>query len=156
MRSSNSPCGYDLQKLRQELIRDEGLRLEAYRDTLGYLTIGVGHLIPSGQSVMSITQGQAMEWLDRDIGTAEWQLTQIYPQWRTLDAVRQRALLNLTFNLGMKLAQFRNFLAALDRKDWVKAGQQLEQSRWYRQVKLRGPRIVYTIKTGEPWPGDTA
>lgn len=153
MRSSNSPCGYDLQKLRQELIRDEGLRLKAYRDTLGYLTIGVGHLIPSGQSVMSITQGQAMEWLDQDIGTAEWRLTQIYPQWRSLDDVRQRALLNLAFNLGGKLGKFKRFLKAVEKCDWDQAAIQLQNSLWYKQVKLRGPRIVHAIKTGTEWRG---
>lgn len=144
---------YDAEKLRAELIRDEGLRLMAYRDTLGNLTIGVGHLIGRGESFTAISQSFAMELLDADIQTAQRRLNNIYPAWRELDDVRQRAMLNLTFNLGYRLADFTRFLHAAKSGDWEKAADELMKSRWYRQVKMRGPRIVHAIRTGTEWTG---
>jgi lysozyme len=144
---------YDLQKLQDELIRDEGLRLTAYRDTLGHLTIGVGHLILRGEHFTTITREQAMALLDQDIAIAERRLSNIFPSWRSIDEVRQLAMLNLTFNLGYKLAAFKRFLHAAKFGDWEKAADQLMQSRWYKQVKLRGPRIVHAIRTGTEWSG---
>jgi len=142
---------YNLDALRAELIRDEGLRLTAYRDTLGYLTIGVGHLIVQGERFTTITRDQALALLDQDIAIAERRLSNIFPSWRSLDEVRQRTALNLTFNLGYKLADFKRFLHAAKSEDWDKAADQLTKSRWYKQVKLRGPRIVHAIRTGTEW-----
>lgn len=145
---------FNLDKLRNELIRDEGLRLTAYRDSLGNLTIGVGHLILRGETFTTMTHEQAMALLDSDIALAERRLSNIFPSWRSLDEVRQRAFLNLTFNLGYKLADFKRFLHAAKSEDWEKAADHLIQSRWYKQVKLRGPRIVYAIRTGTEWRGE--
>jgi lysozyme len=144
---------YSADKLRQELIRDEGIRLEPYRDSLGYLTIGVGHLIKRGESFTTLTHQQAMDLLDSDIAIAERNLTNIYPKWRELDDVRQRTLINLSFNLGGKLAQFKRFLHSLSLGNFGRAADQLIQSKWYRQVRLRGPRIVHAMRTGTEWVG---
>ena len=146
--------GYDAEKLRAELIRDEGLRLMAYRDTLGNLTIGVGHLVLRGENFKTLTHDQAMTLLDSDIAIAERRLTNIFPSWRSLDEVRQISFLNLTFNLGYKLADFKRFLHAAKSEDWEKAADQLIQSRWYKQVRLRGPRVVHAIRTGTEWEGE--
>jgi len=145
---------YDREKLRTELIRDEGLRLSAYRDSLGYLTIGVGHLIGKVETFTTLTNPQAMELLDQDISIAERRLTNIFPSWRSLDEVRQMGFLNLTFNLGYKLADFKRFLHSAKSEDWEKAADQLMQSRWYKQVKSRGPRIVHAIRVGTEWGGE--
>ena len=141
--------------LRQELIRDEGLRYAPYRDSLGYWTIGVGHLIRGDETFSKpISHTRVLEILERDILAAECTLDKLCPAWIELDDVRQRALLNLAFNLGGKLGKFKNFLKAVAKSDWNQAAIQLENSLWYRQVKSRGPRIVHAIKTGTPWDGD--
>ena len=36
---------FDREKLREELIRDEGVKFEIYNDHLGYPTFGIGHLV---------------------------------------------------------------------------------------------------------------
>ena len=145
---------YDSQKLIDELIRDEGLVLKPYRDSLGFLTIGIGHLIKKGESFCVITKDQAISLLEEDIQDAERKLDSIFPGWRKLDDVRQRTFVNLSVNLGYKLADFKRFLHSAKSEDWEKAADQLMQSRWYKQVKLRGPRIVHAIRTGTEWEGE--
>jgi len=107
-----------------------------------------------GEISGSITRDEALELLESDIAIAERRLSNIFPAWRSLDEVRQLAMLNLTFNLGYKLADFKRFLHAAKSGDWEKAADQLIQSRWYKQVRLRGPRIVHAIQTGTEWEGE--
>ena len=145
---------YNREALRNELIRDEGLRLTPYRDSLGFLTIGIGHLIKKGESFGVITKDQAISILEEDIKDAERKLDSIFPGWRKLDDVRQRAFINLSVNLGYRLADFKRFLHAAKSGDWDKAADSLIQSRWYKQVRLRGPRIVHAIRTGTEWEGE--
>lgn len=49
----------NLTALKEELIRDEGLRLKPYRDTVGKLTIGVGRNLDD----VGITKDEAMHLL---------------------------------------------------------------------------------------------
>lgn len=144
----------DYEKLRAELERDEGMRYTAYRDSLGYWTIGIGHLLSTSSKLtkpplQSVSRSEALKMLEEDIKEAEKTLDNVIPQWRSFDEVRQRALANLAFNLGYKLNQFRRFKAALEFEDWEDAAGHLQDSLWYRQVRSRGPRIVKMIRTGE-------
>lgn len=135
----------DRETLRQQLVRHEGLRLKPYRDTLGYLTIGVGRNLDG----RGITEDEAMTLLDHDLDLCLRLLTGKFAWFASLDPIRQRALVDLCFNLGMAgLLEFRQTLASLERGDYAQAGQQLQASRWFRQVGLRGPRIVGMIATG--------
>lgn len=150
---------YDRIQLIQELIRDEGKRLTPYRDTNGFWTVGVGHLLIGNELARFVdpvtgivrrkmTEATCGAVLNADIEAAERNLTRIVPDWRELDTVRQRALLNLSFNLGSKLAQFQGFLSHVARREWLDAGEHLANSLWWRQVKSRGPRIRRMIETG--------
>lgn len=145
---------YDSDALENQLIRDEGLRLTAYKDTEGHLTIGVGHLLGKNEKFRVVSNVGALDLLAVDIGIAERRLTNIFPAWRSLDNERQLAFLNLTFNLGYRLANFKRFLNAAKAEDWDKAADHLKDSKWFRQVKLRGPRVVHAIRTGTPWLGE--
>jgi lysozyme len=145
---------YDADALERELTRDEGLRLRPYPDSLGNWTVGIGHLLKPGElHHWPITEAQCMAYLLGDIADAERKLDRILPGWRRYSDVRQRALVNLAFNLGWGLQSFEDFLAAMERDDFPTAGNELVDSKWYRQVGLRGPRIVHMIVTDTPWVG---
>ncbi len=144
---------YDEDALIRELIRDEGKRLTPYPDSLGYWTVGVGHLLKRGEKRERITEAQCRDYLVGDIVDAENKLNDIMPGWRALSDVRQRAMVNLAFNLGWGLKQFVNFLAAMAREDYTDAGRHLRASKWAAQVKSRAPRIIHMIVTDTPWEG---
>lgn len=144
---------YDEDALERELIRDEGKKLTPYRDTLGNWTMGIGHLLRNGEKREPITEAQCQQYFIGDVVDAENKLNSILPGWRNFSDVRQRALVNLAFNLGWRLKEFQRFLAAMEREDYASAGQHLRASRWARQVKNRAPRIIHMIVTGTPWEG---
>lgn len=135
----------DRDDLRAQLIRHEGMRLKPYKDSMGILTIGVGRNLDH----VGLYEDEALYMLDRDIDRCIEGLTKRYAWFATLGIVRQRALVDLAFNLGFAtLATFKDTLAALARGDYEDAANHLAASTWYRQVASRGPRIVGMIRTG--------
>lgn len=151
--------GYDEDALKLELIRDEGKRMRAYKDILGNWTIGVGHLLLDKELQewvdvvqriprKTLSEAECAAFLAGDIADAEARLTRLLPAWRGLDDVRQRALLNLTFNLGLRLGHFVAFLRYVEDGYWALAAKELRNSKWWKQVATRGPRIARMIEFG--------
>jgi lysozyme len=152
----------DKAKLTAELRRDEGEVLTAYKDSLGYWTIGVGHLIdpargadpaPFGANLArpgaSITVNQSSSLLITDIGQKEAQLDHALPWWRDLSDARQRVLLNMAFNLGVNgLLVFRKMLAAAQVGDYQIAANEMLSSKWAAQVKGRATRLAAMMVAG--------
>lgn len=134
-----------------DLRRDEGVRNHAYVDSLGNLTIGVGHLLPKGTAPnLTWTDAQIDAALRADIAVAELSLDHAEPWWRNLDDVRQDALCNACFNLGItRLLGFRHMLAALRAGDYDEAARQALDSTWAAQVGERASRIAAMMRTGE-------
>jgi lysozyme len=131
-------------QLQQDLRADEGDRATAYRDSLGVLTIGVGHnlgvpLSPRARQVI----------FDDDCADA-LVACQRSPWWAALDPTRQVAVANLMFNLGPeKFATFRRMVGALRAGDYPRAAAELLDSRWATQVQpSRRDRLVTMIQVG--------
>ena len=136
-------------KLRALLELNEGRRNKVYKDSLGYDTIGIGHLMSRPISDAAVDQIFA-----DDLAEHEAELRELCPWIDEHDEVRQAALIDLCFNLGRtKLAQFKNTLGAFRVKAYEAAALGLEQSRWFTQVGKRGPRIVKMVRTGA-WPAE--
>lgn len=144
----------DRRVLKDELVRDEGLKLVSYQDSVGLWTIGVGHLLGDRRRMSEITNSEAMALLDADIDNAEGtvkMLVYAYSAWQELkvEEVRSRALVNMAFNLGGRLAGFKRFLAAVNSRDWTTAGVEMADSQWARQVGERAVRLRKMIETGD-------
>ena len=108
----------DIEALKQQLVRHEGLRLRPYTCTAGYNTIGVGHNLDT----KPISERAAMIILEDDINDAMQDLDRNLPWWRTLPDPARGALLDMCFNLGIsRLLGFKRMLAALERGDYVGA-----------------------------------
>lgn len=129
---------YDRDTLMQELIRDEGIRLQPYRCTAGKLTIGVGRNIED----RGITKAEAMYLLNNDMSICESELTAVLPSWRELSDTRQRVLLNMVFNLGRdRLSKFAKFIGCLKMNDFEGAAREMMDSAWATQVGQRAVRL---------------
>lgn len=139
--------------LLSHLVVDEGVVLHAYADSLGYLTIGVGRLIDKRRGG-GISYAEALLMLNNDVERHWKELTERMPWVLMLDDVRQIAVLNLAFNLGIEgLSRFVTTLAALKHGDWTAAARGLRNSLWFKQVqRSRSERIIQMILTGEARP----
>ncbi len=141
----------DTTQLKQDLVRDEDLRLKPYRCTAGKLTIGVGRNLDD----RGITREEAGTLLDTDVAVVLADLDRNAPWWRSLPEPAARGLANMAFNLGWpRLAGFRMMLAALQEHDWPAAAAAARDSRWARQVGARSERIATLFETAQQ--GDSA
>jgi len=128
---------YDL--IKRDIRRDEGLRLKPYKDSVGKLSIGYGRNLDD----IGITEEEAEILLAHDLYNAMQGLDHALPWWRNLDALKQRGLWNMAFNLGVpRLLKFKKMLAALQRGDWSAAADEALDSRWATQVGDRAKRIA--------------
>ena len=115
------------QRLRAELIADEGSVLKVYKDHLGYYTVGVGHLIiPSDEEWgvgvgTPITQTRADELLFHDLNNVlEECETHFHQNWKIWPEEVKLIIANMAFNLGItKLKKFQLMLNAINEKDYV-------------------------------------
>lgn len=131
-----------------DLKRDEGCVLRAYRDTVGVWTIGYGHAYVQPGTIW--TQAQADDVLRQDVQRTIQALDRSLPWWRTLNDVRQDAVANMAFNLGINgLLGFRNTLRYLREGNYDRAASNMLQSKWARQVGNRARRISEMIRKGE-------
>jgi lysozyme len=137
---------YDITALEDQLIDHEGLELKPYRCTAEKLTIGVGRNIED----RGITEDEARYLLKNDIKIVEDELLEKKPVVAGLDAVRQRVLVDMGFNLGIPtLLKFQNMWAAIEEEDFETAAEEAMDSRWAKQVGRRAERLCQAMATGE-------
>jgi len=153
-----------IEPLIQDLKRDEGVVLHKYKDSLGYETIGVGHLLDKrkggkdlrtilGVDKDNITRDEADVILVDDINKTSKELYKALPWLETKPLNIQNDLTNMAFNLGVGgLLKFKNTLKHLENGDYKRTAAGLYQSKWRRQVGARADRIIADVAST---PNDT-
>lgn len=136
----------NIDTLKAELIRDEGLRLKPYRCTAGKLTIGVGRNIDD----RGISEAEAMMLLGSDIAAITAELDRAIPWWSSLSDARRRALVNMGVNMGVpRLLGFKRMLAAMQVGDFATAAVEALDSKWAIDVGVgRAGRVAALIREG--------
>ena len=135
-----------MSKLIEQLRRHEGVRSHVYLCPAGYETIGVGRNI--AESGLGLSDDEIDYLLKNDIERCRLELSAF--SWFTdTDSVRQDALINLCFNLGMtRLLGFKNALARMAEGKYPEAAEEFLNSRWAKQVGSRADEVTEMIKTG--------
>jgi lysozyme len=135
-----------LQKVTDQLLRHEGLKLKPYRCPAGKLTIGVGRNIEAN----GISQKEAFVLLENDILRCESEILAEIPDiYSRLNETRKSVLLNMCFNLGISgLLGFKNSLAFIATGDFERAANGLLSSRWAKQVGKRAIELSELMRKG--------
>ncbi len=151
---------YDRTKLNEELSRDEGRRSTPYQDSLGIWSGGIGRnfeanglpveiLVNVIERAGGLTDQEIDVMLAVDVLEAEAALNSLWHGWRDATDARQRALLNMALNLGVnRFGRFVLFWAAVHSGNWMEAGRQMEDSKWWGQVGPRAVRLRAMIEEG--------
>lgn len=150
--------------LKEDLTRDEGLRLKAYRDTNGFWTIGVGHLLGKSEvpRIAEITLSEAMALLEVDIEIAKKLVAEVFGTNLICDCVhdvcnpdrvRYRALVNMAFNRGGNMKTSTTITPAIKTAfktgDWSLVTSVIVSSPWAQQIGKRANRLAYMLETGK-------
>lgn len=135
--------------IKKQLMRDEGRINHAYKDSLGYLTIGVGFLIDKKKGGR-IPEPVIDFWLQYEIREKRSELIASLPWFTKLDDARQGVLLNMAFNLGTTgLLNFKETLALVESGKYSDAAKEMLNSRWANQVGKRADRLSRQMQTGQ-------
>lgn len=139
----------DLAKITADLKRDEGIVPYAYQDHLSFWTIGVGRLIDQRKGG-GLSPDEIDYLLANDIKRKWADLVKALPWVEKLDEVRQRALLNMCFQLGINgLLGFKNTLELIRLGKYAEAAQNALKSKWAEQTPNRAKRVASMIATGQ-------
>jgi lysozyme len=133
----------------EEILLDEGLKLRAYRDTVGVPTIGVGHTkgVKDGDI---ITKKQAIAFLREDMEDAIEDAKSLCLDWENMSGPRKGVMVNMAFNLGRdRLSGFKNTLRFINERNYARAATNMLLSKWARQVKGRADRLAYRMMHNE-------
>ena len=136
--------------LQDEIADDEGIMYETYRCSLGHLTGGIGHLITewdeemySGPVGTKIPHEQVDKWFQMDITRTIQDCKIIFNTFDNLPEEVQLVIANMCFQLGRpRLSKFKKFIAAVNDENWMLAGEEMQDSRWYKQTTNRADRLI--------------
>jgi lysozyme len=138
----------DLEKLREQLIIDEGVKYETYLDHLSLKTCGIGHLCREDEPEFDLELGakvseeRVTELFEQDIQTVIQDCKKIYDDWDKLPEEVKQIIANMMFNLGRpRYSKFRKHIQAVMDGNWKESANQMRDSRWYRQVTNRAERL---------------
>lgn len=132
-------------KIRDYLIKNEGLKLKPYRCTAGKLTIGVGRNLEDN----GIAEKEALYMLDNDIKGSISDLKIIFPNWILISPNRQMVLIDMRFQLGAtRFRKFKVTIQAVKDENWVKAGRQIGNSLYAKQVPNRAKANIKLMVEG--------
>lgn len=138
----------DIDRLISDLKRDEGWRASAYKDHLGFLTIGYGFLIDERRGG-ELPPRIAEAWLKHAAEIRWAQLTRLHPWLRDQPEDVQCALGNMAYQLGVAgVGKFKNMLAALEAGDRQHAAREALESTWAHQTPERAKRVAILIRGG--------
>ena len=143
----------DIDKLREQLKIDEGVKYEIYLDHLGLPTFGIGHLVldsdaESGQGVGTpVSESRVNECFDKDVEVVLSECRVLYPDFNHLPEEVQQIVANMMFNMGRpRLSKFKGMKRGVDSRDWNAAADEMVDSAWYRQVTNRADRLVERMR----------
>ena len=137
-----------LQRIKEDIERHEGNVPYVYLDHLGYKTMGIGHLIRQSEPEYLLKVGQGVskesidEYFENDLRIAIDDAQRIFGDLNEHPQDVIRVLVNMSFNLGYpRLNKFVKMKEAVAQKNYLKAADEMKDSRWYTQVGRRGPEL---------------
>lgn len=135
----------NLSRLKETLVRHEGLRLKPYKCTAGKLTIGVGRNLDD----VGITKEEAMALLDNDIKSVVEQIKKNFKWFDSLCPARQEVVVNMVFNLGINgFLKFKNTIHFIESGQYSQAAIEMLESKWSEQVGNRAKELAKMMAEG--------
>ena len=146
----------NIELLREELKTDEGVKYEVYLDHLGLPTCGIGHLIKEDDPEHGLEIGTEIddervnELFDQDIEVTINECRKLYYDFDKLPEDAKHIIANMMFNMGRpRLSRFHKMKRAVENSEWKEAANQMEDSRWHKQVTNRANRLISRMSAVE-------
>ena len=150
------------EEFREEIEEEEGRRHTAYKDHLGFPTIGVGHLIPKDEvdnygPDVEVSDEQIDAWLDEDIEVTLAGARRHFPKFDSYGTELQLGIMQWLYQLGpdapLKFPSAKRFL---NEGKFEEASEEMiyanprtkRHSSWYNQTPARCRRQAERVASG--------
>lgn len=136
----------DFTKKAEGEMRLNNGRHKLYKCPAGKYTLGYGYNVEDN----GLPEDMAQELLRRELDASQSILEANVDEWDKLSHARKSVLIDMCYNMGWPtLSKFKNMFAAIKAEDFEEAAIQMMDSRWYRQVKVRGVKLVQAMRENE-------
>jgi len=136
-------------QLKERIKQHEGFRRSVYSDSLGFATIGYGHLVlPTDNFVEGVeyTKEELDKVFDVDFEKAVNGAKELISNDSLLPQAEE-VIIEMCFQLGKTgVSKFKNMWAYLDDGDYVAAGDEMLDSNWYQQTPSRALALSEIMK----------
>lgn len=143
-----------LEGLKIRIKVHEGFRDVVYEDSLGKATIGYGHLV-TYKDKFEPGKKYSKEMLD-ELFEADFQEAVnnadyfIKSNELEINDIARQVIIEMVFQLGIgNVNKFKNMIKALQEKDYKTAGDEMINSRWYKQTKERCQKLADIMRKCE-------
>ena len=138
-------------QLKERIKEHEGFRNTVYSDSLGFATIGYGHLVlPTDNFVEGVeySEEELNNVFEVDFNTAEKDATQLIEEHEVeLNHNAKCVIIEMCFQLGKpRVKLFKKMWAALQIKDFGEASFQMMDSRWAKQTPSRAESLAKIMR----------
>lgn len=131
---------YNFSTISKRIKKNEGFSNTVYKDQLGFLTIGYGHLItPKDKFVKKKKYSKKVldKLFCKDLKKAIKNFEKNLPQ-KTLPNNVEEIIIEMIFQLGIKgFKKFKKFNYHILKKEYYMAALEMVKSRWYKQTPNR-------------------
>lgn len=158
------------ERIYKELSQEEGMIMTKYKCSAGHFSTGVGHNLDAEgiddiigrkfDDKPMLTGDEIKLVFQHDLNKVIAQLDDVLPWWKDQPVFAQYVLISLCFNMGIGkkiasdpdkyngLQSFQHALKSFSKQHWKNAAYGLRRSKWFKQVGVRGPKLVKIISTG--------
>ena len=141
----------NLQTIKDRIKRHEGYRDIIYIDSLGYNTIGYGHLVVEDGFIPGIQYSKAEleKVFEKDFAIAVQSANKLVGDFDLHDDAFG-IVVEMCFQLGFpRVSKFKFFLAALKIQDYEKAAEEMLLSKWHEQTPVRCQELSNIMRSCE-------
>ena len=136
--------------LKARIKEHEGFRDQVYKDSLGFATIGYGHLVlPNDPYEEGVTykKKDLEEVFDSDFNIAKSNANQLI-SGLPLHHQAKCVIIEMVFQLGIGgVSKFKNMWRALKKNDYQTASEEMLDSKWAKQTPKRAEELSSVMKS---------
>ena len=138
--------------LKERIKSNEGFSSKPYKDQLGYLTIGYGHLILPNENILlkkQIHKKELEEIFEKDFNKALSKFNKTFKSFN-LNEKESDLLIEMIFQLGIKgCLKFKNLIKNIRKKNKHLVCFDMMDSLWYKQTPNRVKTLIKTFLNNE-------
>ena len=130
-----------MNKIIEEIKKDEGFEGMPYEDKFGIPTIGYGTKLPLEVEEAEMLLQHRLNKKKNEIATKE-------PFFFELPLQAQEVILNMSYQLGVNgVLKFKKMWKALKEGDYKKASDEMLDSKWAKQTPNRAKRLAEIMRS---------